>query len=166
MVKNVDEGVSLKSKAHYKTFGKFIINMELLNSGILLVKYASYAPVYKVKRTHVSSFFVDFLNNLLETGVIHLDLFKKLTFRDNKIFENLIQRAKLDIQLGYHKIEKKLSEDELKTRFEILRGEILAQNDNEELVEELIHVINELYKIDKISEKDKTELLIELKALK
>ena len=166
MVKNVDEGVSLKSKAHYKTFGKFIINMELLNSGILLVKYASYAPVYKVKRTHVSSFFVDVLNNLLETGVIHLDLFKKLTFRDNTIFENLIKRATLDIQLGYHKIEKKLSEDELKTRFEILRGEILAQNDNEELVEELIDVINELFKIDKISEKDKTELLIELKALK
>jgi hypothetical protein len=159
MVKHIDSGIDLKSKAHYKTFGKFIINMNLLHGGTLLVKYESYAPVYKIKRTTVSTFFVDFLANLLDTGVINLELFKKLTFRDNKIFENLITRAKLANQLGYYKIEKKLDEDQLKVRFEVLRGQLLIGNDNEDIIEELIHIINELFKINKISEQDKNDLI-------
>jgi ribosomal protein S3 len=86
-------------------------------------------------------------------------LFKKLTFRDNNIFENLITRAKLVNQLGYHKIEKKLDEDQLKVRFEVLRGQLLIGNDNADIIEELIHIINELFKINKISEQDKNDLI-------
>ena len=161
----IDNGIELKSKAHYRTFGKFIINMDLLHGGELLVKYISYAPVYKIKRAPITKYFCDFVCDLLDTGVINVEKYKKLTFKDDQIFDNLIVRSKLANQLGYHEIEKKLSDDELKTRFEILRGEILAHNSNAELVEELIHVINELFKIDKISEKDKNELLTELKGL-
>ena len=165
MVKLIDNGIELKSKAHYRTFGKFIINMDLLHGGELLVKYISYAPVYKIKRTGISGYFCDFLCDLLDTGVINIDKFKKLTYKDNRIFDNLVVRAKLANQLGYHKIEQKLDEDELKIRFEILRGELTAGNNNRELVEELNHVIDELYKIGKIKEEDKIELLAELKTL-
>ena len=166
MVKIIDNGIELKSKAHYRTFGKFIVNMDLLHGGTLLVKYISYAPVYKVKRTAISKYFCDFLCDLLDTGVINVDKYKKLTFKDNQIFDNLVVRAKLANQLGYHEIEKTLDEEQLKVRFEILRGEILACNSNAELVEELSHVINELFKINKISKEDKDELLTELKSLK
>ena len=139
--------------------------MDLLHGGELLVKYISYAPVYKIKRTGISSYFCDFLCDLLDTGVINIDKFKKLTYKDNRIFDNLVVRAKLANQLGYHKIEQKLDENELKIRFEILRGELTAGNNNRELVDELNHVIDELYKIGKIKEEDKIELLAELKTL-
>ena len=79
MVKLVDNGIDFKSQAHYKSFGKFIINMELLHAGQLLVKYAnSYAPVYKVKRCSISKYFRDFMLDLLNTSVINIDLFKKI----------------------------------------------------------------------------------------
>jgi hypothetical protein len=164
MVKN-DSGIELKSKAHYKTFGKFMINMDLLHANELLVKYVSYAPVYKIKRTQISTYFTDFLSDLLDNGTINVDLYKKLTFKDNRIFENLIVRAKLANQLGYHKIEQKFDEEQLKTRFEIIRGEIVAGHSNAELIEELIFVIKELFKIGKISDNDKQELLKELNGL-
>lgn len=166
MVKLVDNGIDLKSKAHYKSFGKFIINMELLHAGQLLVKYAnSYAPVYKVKRCLISKYFRDFMLDLLNTSVINIDLFKKLTFKDDQIFENLIIRAKLAIQLGYDKIERKLDEEQLKKRFEVLRGEVLNSNNNEELIDELTYVIHELFKIGKIAEIDRDDLLRELSGL-
>jgi hypothetical protein len=164
MVKQ-DSGIELKSKAHYKTFGKFMINMDLLHANELLVKYVSYAPVYKIKRTQISTYFTDFLSDLLDNGTINVDLYKKLTFKDNRIFENLIIRAKLANQLGYHKIEQKFDEEQLKTRFEIIRGEIVAGHSNAELIEELIFVIKELFKIGKISDNDKNDLLKELKGL-
>jgi hypothetical protein len=167
MVKLVDGGVDLKSKAHYKTFGKFIVNMDLLHANELLVKYAnSYAPVYKVKRVRISKYFCDFLCDLLNTGKINIDLFKKLTYKDDQIFENLIIRAKLAVQLGYDKIDRKLDEEQLKLRFEILRGEIMNNNNNEELLDELIFVIHELFKLGKIAEIDRDELLKELSGLK
>jgi len=164
MVKQ-DSGIELKSKAHYKTFGKFMINMDLLMANELLVKYVSYAPVYKIKRTQISTYFTDFLSDLLDNGTINVDLYKKLTFKDNRIFENLIVRAKLANQLGYHKIEQKFDEEQLKTRFEIIRGEIVAGHSNAELIEELIFVIKELFKIGKISDNDKNDLLQELNGL-
>ncbi len=161
MVKN-DSGIELKSKAHYKTFGKFMVNMNLLHANELLVKYVSYAPVYKIKRTPISSYFTDFLVDLLDTGMINVDLYKKLTFKDNRIFENLVVRAKLANQLGYHKIEQKFDENNLTQRFEVLRGEIIAGNSNAELIEELKFVIKELNKIGKISDIDRDDLLNEL----
>ena len=161
MVKN-DSGIELKSKAHYKTFGKFMINMDLLHANELLVKYVSYAPVYKIKRSPISTYFTDFLCDLLDTGTINVELYKKLTFKDNRIFDNLVVRAKLANQLGYHKIEQKFDEEHLKTRFEVLRGEILAGNDNTELFDELKFVINELSNKGKISNTDRDELLNEL----
>ena len=166
MVKLVDNGIDLKSKAHYKTFGKFIVNMDLLHANELLVKYAnSYAPVYKVKRCKITKYFCDFMVDLLNTSVINIDLFKKLTYKDDQIFENLIIRAKLVNQLGYDKIDRKLDEEQLKLRFEVLRGEVLNNNNNNELIDELTYVIHELFKIGKIAEADRDDLLRELAGL-
>jgi hypothetical protein len=45
-------GIELK-QANYMQLGKFMINMKLIDSNELLIKYLSYAPVYKLKRIKV-----------------------------------------------------------------------------------------------------------------
>jgi hypothetical protein len=161
----VQAGIECKNKAHYKTFGKFIINCDLLvNDYILLVKYSgSYAPVPSLKRTTIGDALQKAILELLDSSKINYDLLKDCNHHDRQVFERLITRAGLHKQLDYDKNLCKMNENGLKLRFEILRGEILADNNNQEIVDELIYIINELMEIKVISASDGKDLLEELK---
>ena len=161
----VQAGIECKNKAHYKTFGKFIINMDLLvHNKILLVKYSgSYAPVPSIKRTTISDDLKNAILELLDSSKINYDLLKDCSHHDRQVFDRLIKRAGLDKQLEYDKNLCKMNENGLKLRFEVLRGEVLAGNNNEEIADELRYVIRELMELLKISQIDGNELLEELK---
>ena len=55
-----------------------------------------------------------------------------------------------------------MNENGLKLRFEVLRGEILADNNNQEIVDELLYVIKELMELKIISPSDGKDLIQEL----
>ncbi len=161
----VQAGIECKNKAHYKTFGRFIINCDLLvHNNILLVKYSgSYGPVNTLKRTKIGDDLKNAILELLDSSKINYELLKDCNHHDRQVFERLIKRAGLDKQLDYDKNLCKMNETGLKLRFEILRGEILADNNNQEIVDELKYVINELMEIKVISPSDGKDLLEELK---
>ncbi len=160
----VQAGIECKNKAHYKTFGKFIINCDLLvHDNILLVKYSgSYAPVPSLKRTKIGDDLQKAILELLDSSKINYDLLKDCSHNDRQVFERLIKRAGLDKQLEYDKNLCKMNETGLKLRFEVLRGQILAGNNNEEIVNELKYVIKELMECKVISLSDGEELIQEL----
>ena len=161
----VQAGIECKNKAHYKVFGKFIINCDLLvHENILLVKYSgSYAPVPSLKRTKIGDALKKVILELLDSSKINYDLLKDCTHNEREIFDRLITRAGLHKQLDYDKNLCKLNETGLKLRFEVLRGEILSGNNNQEIVYELLYVIKELMSMGVINELDGIELLEELK---
>lgn len=161
----VQAGIECKNKAHYKTFGKFIINCDLLvHNNILLVKYSgSYAPVPSLKRTTIGNELQKAILELLDSSKINYDLLKDCNHHDRQVFERLIKRAGLDKQLEYDKNLCKMNETGLKLRFEVLRGEILASNNNQEIVDELVYVIKELMELSVISPTDGKDLVEELK---
>ena len=53
MVK-IDKGVEIKSKAKWRTFGKFIINIVDLDDFVLNVRYLSGSQVPKFKKHDIS----------------------------------------------------------------------------------------------------------------
>ena len=159
----VQPGIECKNKAHYKTFGRFIINMDLLDDNILLVKYSgSYAPVPSLKRTKIGDDLKNAILELLDCSKINYDLLKDCSHHDRQVFERLIKRAGLDKQLEYDKNLCKMNETGLKLRFEVLRGEVLSGNNNQEIVDELLYVIKELMELKVISASDGKELSEEL----
>ena len=159
-----DTGIECNVKSNYKIFGKFIVNMNLLCDGILLVKYTrSHAMVPSIKRTKVSKQFKIFLFDLLDKNKIDYTLLKACTQNDKAIFDNLIVRANVHRQLDYDKLNvTKEDETELKLKFQILQGEMIAGNNSEEIIHELKYVINELVQLKVISLKDSEELIAEL----
>ena len=161
----VQEGIVCKNLAHYKTFGKFILNMDLLvHNNILLVKYSgSYAPVPTLKRTKIGDDLKNTILELLDNSKVNYELLKECSHHDRQTFEKLIIRAGLHKQLNYDQNLSKMNETGLKLRFEVLRGEILAGNNNQEIVDELLFVIKELTELRVISESDCMDLLNELK---
>jgi hypothetical protein len=153
------------SEINYYAFGKFILQRKLLNDeNILLIKYpVSLAPVPKIRRTKISDDFKAIINDLLDTQKINIQLQKELNDKEQNLFELLINLSGLKDVLNYNRVYKDVKY--YMDKFEVLRGSIIAGNDNDEIKKELIDVIDLLSNksIGKISITDATLLKNELK---
>jgi hypothetical protein len=154
-------GIEIKQDKYLK-FGKFMINIYFLDRNELLVKYLSYAPVYKIKRQKVSDNFKDILLNLFVTNEINYELGKRLKISEKELLEDLINRAglKIDLKFDSKKLQEKISD--IVEDFNILKGQIMAGNDNTELVDNIKIVIEKLVYHKKLTQIQANEIINDL----
>jgi hypothetical protein len=160
MVK-VGEGLKGDEPNDWITFGpKFMINIKLLGkSNTLLIKYQTYSPIGWLKRRKINDEFKNFLLELLDTNTINYGLLKLCLEEDIATFQQIIEKGKLTNTLKFDKNEAEPTKEDLKERFNILKGEILAGNDNPYIKVKCKNVINQLFKLHMIDEVMKNELI-------
>lgn len=146
----------------YKEFGKFIINMQLLQSNVLLVKYKSYAPIPGLKRTNISNDLKLMINYLFDTGEIDYQSGQKLTSNEKDIFNKLIVKSGLNLQLKFDMLKMEEDESDVINEFNILKGEILAGNDNPKIKQDIKDVLQKLVRLNKISQLNAEQIIIDL----
>jgi hypothetical protein len=153
-------GIEAK-QVNYMQLGKFMINIKQLDNNDLLIKYLSYAPVYKLKRQKVSDDFKELLLNLFATNEINYELGKKMSITEKELLNDLIVRAglKIDLKFDKKKLQEKISD--IVEEFKILQGEILAGNNNSELIDNIKVVIEKLVYHQKLSKEEAMEILEE-----
>ena len=100
--------------------------------------------------------------NLLDTQAINYELVKDCDDTDRKKFEDLIKRADLLRVLNYDKMKALKTDADIITRYDCLKGELLAGNDNLDIRKELKDVVKLLCEKGKISKEDGRELMSEL----
>ena len=126
---------NLKGSTNYHEFGKFALQKKLLSQGILLVKYKnSYAPIPKLKRTNVSKDFIDEIMYIFDTGKIDYEKLRELSSTENDLFKDLMMRSGLYNTLNYDYSKTRDNVNDIIEQYDILKGEIDANNDNPELV--------------------------------
>ena len=154
-------GIEIKHK-NYMQLGKFMINMTMLHNNELLVKYLSYAPVYKIKRRKVSDNFRDIILNLFDTNEMNYQLGKKLSIDEKNLLDDLINRCGLKIDLKFDKNKLQDNISDIMEDYKVLRGEIIAGNNNPELIQNIKLVIEKLVYHNKLSEQQANEIIDEL----
>lgn len=153
----------LKSKNNYGEFGKFAINLKLLYQNVLLVKYKkSYAPVPQIRRTNVSNDFVDVIKYILDTQTIDYERLKEMSDSENNLFKNLIMKSGLYDTLKYNHNETRANIKDIIEKYEILKGQIEADNDNPEIITESKKVLKQLKNYGKITESEYNEIVEDL----
>lgn len=153
----------LKSSENYKEFGKFMINLKLLYENILLVKYKkSYAPVPELKRHAISDDFKDELFYIFDTGKIDYEKLRELSDEENNLFKKLIMKSGLFDVLKYNDNLTREKVDDILEEYDILKGEIEADNNNPELLKRCKIVIKKLYNYGKITKEEYTDIVSEL----
>ncbi len=163
MVKYVESKLKYDKSNKYLEFGKFIINMNLLNKNILLLKYKnSYAPIPNLRRTMISDDLKDMLFYLLDTGEINYQTGMSLNNLEKEVFDILISKSGLNIMLKYDKNKMKEDLDLIIEQYEILKGEIIAGNDNPKIIKDLKDILRKLVKYKKVSQSDAEDILKEL----
>lgn len=137
---------NLKTESNYHEFGKFALQRKLLKQGILLVKYKnSYAVVPKLKRTNVSKDFVDEITYIFDTGKIDYEKLRELSNQENELFKSLITRSGLYDTLDYDYSKTRDNVNDIIEQYDILKGEIEADNNNPELIAKVKIVLKKLY---------------------
>ncbi len=151
---------NLKCQDNYKEFGKFMINMKLLYENILLCKYKkSYAPIPQIRRQNVSNDFVDELIYIFDTGKIDYEKLRELSDTENNLFKTLIMKSGLFDNLKYNYNDTRDKLEDIIEEYDILKGEIEADNNNPELITKCKSVVKKLFHCGKISNEEYHEII-------
>jgi hypothetical protein len=160
------KGISAVEQPSYKEFGKFCINIpHLENQDILNVKYKNcLGAIPSFKPTAISDIFRDFIIDLLDTGKANTRVYNQISDEERKYFQKVATAAGIFKGMGLPITTTDDEEKDVK-RFEILRGQITAGNNNPKLLDETRKLVVRLMNADRLKKKAGLDILLELSAM-
>ena len=102
------------------------------------------------------------INYLFDTGEIDYQSGQKLTSNEKDIFNKLIVKSGLNLQLKFDMLKMEEDESDVINEFNILKGEILAGNDNPKIKKDIKDVLQKLVRLNKISQLNAEQIIIDL----
>ena len=160
----IGKGLEVEEQPRFKTFGKYIIHMpHLINDNVLNVKFPSGGAIPSIKPVQINNNFKEFINDLLETGKFDERHYNSLSKSERDHFMKIAKGANLISKLGVK--QSKEDEDIEKKdvdRFELLKGEYDAGNNNDKMIKELRALVIKFIHSGKINKKQGMEFLMEL----
>lgn len=159
--KMVGKGISVNETPKYIEFGKYCLSIPHLNNGILKVKYQKTMVDVPNLKNNISVDFIDFIENFIDTQKINDRQLEKLSKEEQKLFKKLINKSGLDVK---YKVKDYKDENDVKEedRFNLVKGQYMAGNDNPRIKEELRKFIIKFMMEGKINKKEGQDILFQL----
>ena len=118
----------------YRQFGRHIIHRRKLDDGIMMIKYPSGAKHPDMPTQKIGEGLTRVLKEMADGRMPQYHHFEGLGVKDKELLHNIVRHTQFqDLQVPPP--DKEAMDKEL-DRFEILKGEIEAGNDNKELIKE------------------------------
>jgi len=138
--------------------------LKLLNNNTANFKYPSLGSIPTLKPQTISQDYKEFLIELLNNGKFSDRDLKRLPQREIKHFERVAIGAglveKFGIKVGDNDEDRKDAE-----RFEVLKGEYLAGNNNEKMIKELRQLIVKFINSGRLIKSEGMNLLLQISTL-
>lgn len=161
----IGHGIDPMPTERFITFGNYLINKPLLfNQNRLAVKYPSQAQVKDIPSQTISQEFTELLKYIIKNKRVDYKLYNSLSKKETQIFHKLINKARLDQYLGFEGYTND-EEDKQMKRFELLRGEVLAGNNNREVLKELRDLIMNFMATNKLRKTEGNQILYEINSI-
>jgi len=147
----------------YTQVGKYLINKKKLGEGILMVKSPCGQSVKTIPSERIEKEVAHVLQTICGGGLPDYEYIDGLN-KDQK--EKLHKVLK---GVGYDKVKvpnpKKNEEEQQNDRFNILKGQIIAGNDNKEMVKEFKILLLKLLHDGRLPRREAQEILVDLTSL-
>lgn len=156
------DGVFVKPKP-YKPFGRLLINRHKLDNGIVMLHRPSGVGLKELP-THKASEKVTAILKMISNGVIpHHDHLEGLGVKEKEHLCHICHHARIEgmPNLKTHKGTEEKEND----RFDILKGEILAGNDNKTLIREFKVLLMKFLQAGRIPRREAHEILVDLTSM-
>ncbi len=145
-------------------FGRYFLDACKLDDGVIHLKKPCGANVPEIPTRRVSKAIGGILKGIVGGKLPQYDDIEPLSDDERGYLHNIVRRAKLNNQIRIPQPNKD-KENAAMERWELLRGQILAGNDNIELIKEFKVLLLKYIKEGRIPRREANEVLYELMAL-
>ena len=155
----VERSEGYRKPTPYKQFGKYLIHRHKLEDGIVMIKSPSGAKIKSLPTHSVSPQLRDVLKVMADGGKPQYHHVQGLGLSEKEKFHHIVKHSQSDLEVpSPHKetIDKEM------TRFDILRGEIGAGNDNHEIIREFKTLLLKFIREGRIPRREGSEVMEEI----
>lgn len=156
----VDTSTGIMKQKRYIPFGRYVINRHQLNNkDIVMIRTMKGGAIIDLPSSKVSSHLSSLLQKLLAGKSPSFDDINDLPMQDKHSLHHIIKRCDIDVSVPTPNKDK---EKQDMNRFDILKGEILAGNDNKEMVKEFKVMLLRFMNNGRIPRRQGQEILTDL----
>jgi hypothetical protein len=160
-VDNEAKGVA-KSK-RYIPFGRYVINTHRLkNADIMMIKTMKGGAIANLPTVKISSPLSGLMQQMIDGHMPTFDDIHNLSIDDKQQLHHITKKCDIDVSVP-NPDKDKLSQE--MNRFDILKGEILAGNDNKEMVKEFKVMILRFMNSGRLPRRQGQEILTDLASM-
>lgn len=145
----------IKRENNYRQFGKYLVNMKYLDEGVLKLYHETMKQVRAIPARLISKEFQNIIYTILEKGQLPRSLVLKLSEMEQNFLKDVLRRAWLLEKLGFGDQGRKKGmfedDDAEMRRFNLLKGIIIAGNNDKCVLNEMksyLHKFVEERRID------------------
>jgi hypothetical protein len=157
----IDKTKGVKPDPHYIRFGSLTLNGKKLKDNVLSIKTGSGYPIRGYSTRVVTPTFVNTINSIVGGKVPTYEDITKLSEDEKNYLYTISKKAGILDKLSVPAPSKDRLDKDIH-RFEVLKGQIMAGNDNKEMVKEFKILINKLVKQNILPPTQSREILIDL----
>jgi hypothetical protein len=160
-LEHLTEGVVEKPKP-YIPFGRFVIHRYDLENGKLNMKTPKGAIVKEIPSQKISLNLGKVLHSIGRGILPDYDKVNSLKDDDKEVLHRVIHHSRMTDKVSVPTPKSKTEEEQISDRFDILKGEIMAGNDNPKIVKELKTLLMKLIGAGRIPRKEAHDILTDL----
>lgn len=160
----VGKGIE-KQPETYKKFGRYLIYLPALKKGIFHLKFPCFTNCISIPKREISEDLKDFIEDMLDNGMINKRLYEKLNPDDRRYFNSVAEKARIDVQVGISENVMKQNREDMK-RFELVKGIVMAGQNSPEVLQELGEWLMKFSHEGKLNKNQVQEILMDLIAVK
>lgn len=161
---DVDYSMGVSESPKFIPIGRYLINKRQLDKDIIAIKRKGGSVINTLPSQRVSRKLGNVIRKVVGGSIPSYEDFNELS-NDDKIFLNKVAKeTRIDDKLSIP-APKKSDEDKDINQFEILRGQILAGNDNPDVVKKFKSIILKLSNNNLIPKNQVRDLLLDLATL-
>jgi hypothetical protein len=139
-------------------FGKYLINNKKLNDGVLAVKRPSGNNIIEFPTQHITSNFKNVIKTMIGGGMPKYEELDRLSEAEKTYLHKLASKANIIDKFSIPAPSKSNHEKDIHD-FEVMKGEIMSGNDNNDLIKKFKLHILKLSKTGALPKREVMELL-------
>jgi len=164
----IDFNAGIKSdnirETNYVPFGKFIINRKKLADGIIMIKRPNGAFMGNLQSKRISNNLKNVFDKIVGGNVPTYNDYDKLDDDEKEYLKYVSSKANLEDKLAVP-TPKKDEDEKLINKYEVIRGQICAGQDNKEMIQEFKKLLVVLCDKKLLPRRQVSDILIDLARL-
>lgn len=157
----VDETAGLPQEADYVPFGKHLINRRKLKDGVIMVKRRNGAFIPELKTKRISPNLQVVFNKMAGGAIPSFSELERLDDEEREYLKFVSNRTSLSSKLDVPS-PKKDKNEELINQFSIIRGQLIAGNDSQEMIKKFKKIIVDMIDRELLPKGQARDILVEL----